>query len=915
MPILRNQRTYPLSLTTAAINAGIVAAWDWAGDPASAYTGGNGVDHSGNGHNWTLPATAAPVVSDIGGVTGMNGRDTSAGRTLSNNFYSRGDLAALGMNFGSGAYTGWMRIRVPSVAPSTNLPFFWGRIRNASGTTMMLLGLYDVLASGKYHPYLMTSDSTTLLNWSTAGNSGVVPGGIVDIHITRSAAGVVKAFVNGVKLATATGNTADWAGGAGVATGNFRGNSGGVQDTAAIDESWWNQELSEADVAAHAADPYLGYANTAPANGITVTSPTAGTTISPSVVVSGTYSGGGTPTGFEASFNGGAFVALTSATISGGEYSGTLSGLAAGTGDLVVRWANDVGVSATVAGISVVPSAIAFAPPAIAAGDPYARAHRIFQRNGSSQAIARLVGTYSGTATGIEYRWRGGTWTTLVASPAGGVFDANVTLTGPGQGALEVRLSNAAGVIASLANVGVGDVYIVGGQSNHVGMANTAQVAPAAPGGNPGWVSTELDLANIWRPNVETLGQPFSDRAGGVWSAYTAGTVYGSYFGALATQAMAAGVPVAFVPCAMGSTTIASWQPGAGGSASLYAAMRDRAALVGAHKAVLWWQGEADAMAGVASQAAFETSLNAVINAWWTDRATPWVLVNINDQGLGSTPPGLAAVRAGIAAVGASNTHVSAAADALGAWSDGNVHYNTVAAINTLATRVGAALGYTAIAPTITTQPTSQAATAGGTAAFTAAASGTPSPTWQWQRSASGGGAWTNISGATSATYTTPVTTVSGGVANSGDQYRAVATNSAGTATSTAATLTVSAAADTTRPTMTGSVSVTPSTTSAVATCPAAADNVAVAAYDASINGGATWSFTSASITINLTGLTEGTAYTAQFRARDAAGNVSTPFLTQSFTTLTAPPPPPPAAGLQPLPFFIDAAGLLAVFL
>lgn len=98
-------------------------------------------------------------------------------------------------------------------------------------------------------------------------------------------------------------------------------------------------------------------------------------------------------------------------------------------------------------------------------------------------------------------------------------------------------------------------------------------------------------------------------------------------------------------------------------------------------------------------------------------------------------------------------------------------------------------------APAITSQPSAQTVPAGAAATFTAAASGSPAPTLQWQRSTNSGGTWAAISGATAASYTTPVATVSGGAANSGDQYRAVATNSAGSATSAAATLTVTAAA------------------------------------------------------------------------------------------------------------------------
>src|SRR5262249_39321373 len=88
--------------------------------------------------------------------------------------------------------------------------------------------------------------------------------------------------------------------------------------------------------------------------------------------------------------------------------------------------------------------------------------------------------------------------------------------------------------------------------------------------------------------------------------------------------------------------------------------------------------------------------------------------------------------------------------------------------------------------PAITTQPASQMVTASQTASFTAAASGSPTPTVQWQVSTNSGATFSDVSGATSTTlgFTTALS-------QSGNQYHAVFTNSAGTATTTAATLTV----------------------------------------------------------------------------------------------------------------------------
>ena len=89
-----------------------------------------------------------------------------------------------------------------------------------------------------------------------------------------------------------------------------------------------------------------------------------------------------------------------------------------------------------------------------------------------------------------------------------------------------------------------------------------------------------------------------------------------------------------------------------------------------------------------------------------------------------------------------------------------------------------------AAAPSITAQPANQTVTAGQTATFSVTAMGTTPFTYQWQKGA------TTIPGATSTSYTTPATTT----ADSGSQFTVVVTNAIGTATSNAATLTVTAA-------------------------------------------------------------------------------------------------------------------------
>jgi hypothetical protein len=93
-------------------------------------------------------------------------------------------------------------------------------------------------------------------------------------------------------------------------------------------------------------------------------------------------------------------------------------------------------------------------------------------------------------------------------------------------------------------------------------------------------------------------------------------------------------------------------------------------------------------------------------------------------------------------------------------------------------------------APVITQNPASISAAAGQTATFTVAASGSGIG-YQWQSHPNGGATFSNIGGATTASYTTPSLTS----ADNGSQYRAVASSAGGAVTSTPAILTVTAGA------------------------------------------------------------------------------------------------------------------------
>ena len=144
-------------------------------------------------------------------------------------------------------------------------------------------------------------------------------------------------------------------------------------------------------------------------------------------------------------------------------------------------------------------------------------------------------------------------------------------------------------------------------------------------------------------------------------------------------------------------------------------------------------------------------------------------------------------------------------------------------------------------APAITTQPASVTVTAGATAIFSVTASGTAPLSYQWSKNSAA------ISGAISATYTTPATVTT----DNGSTFIVTVSNSAGSATSNAATLTVNAAA--TAPAITSQPASVTVTAGATATFSVTASGTAPLTYQWRKNGTAISGATSASYTTPAT--------------------------------------------------------------
>lgn len=141
----------------------------------------------------------------------------------------------------------------------------------------------------------------------------------------------------------------------------------------------------------------------------------------------------------------------------------------------------------------------------------------------------------------------------------------------------------------------------------------------------------------------------------------------------------------------------------------------------------------------------------------------------------------------------------------------------------------------------ITMQPASQTVTAGQSATFSIVATGTPPLAYQWQKAGS------NISGATSATYITPATTL----ADSGSTFDVVISNPAGSVTSNSATLTVTSSPS--APTITTQPANQTVTAGQSASFTVAATGTTPLSYQWQMNGTNIAGATSASYTIPVT--------------------------------------------------------------
>jgi sialate O-acetylesterase len=241
---------------------------------------------------------------------------------------------------------------------------------------------------------------------------------------------------------------------------------------------------------------------------------------------------------------------------------------------------------------------------------------------------ARLVAADSSTVPGFDWtalgkiqklKWSG----ELMHVPSGGPYR------------LEVRVQGAEASV-SLANILVGDLWVLAGQSNMEGHGDLIEVQQPSP------LVHSFDMADRWGVAEEPLHTLVNSADPVHWplnaqnqperltgerlETYVVNRKKGAGLGLPFAVEMVkrTGVPVGLIPCAHGGTTMEQWNPALKDreGESLYGSMYRRVQAVGGQvKGVLWYQGESDANATAAPL--FLAKFEALVKAMRTDFNQP----------------------------------------------------------------------------------------------------------------------------------------------------------------------------------------------------------------------------------------------------------------------------------------------------
>jgi hypothetical protein len=273
-------------------------------------------------------------------------------------------------------------------------------------------------------------------------------------------------------------------------------------------------------------------------------------------------------------------------------------------------------------------------------------AFKTFARSGSTGSIA-ITGSHTGATEDIEASFNGGAYQTIAVASVAGAYSGTLTAQPYGRGTLTVRKKVTTAASATVANVAVGDVFGLIGDSRVQGRATNAQnYSAVAPG------ASKFNESDVWGDGVDPI---------------STGSTVGSHWPLVAQQLLTAtGVPVAFVSCGVGSTDMAGAANQWAKPNSAYTAMVSQCTDSGvtSFKGMLAMFGpNAVVNASTLSKATYNTAVDTLVANIAADIAgAPKVLIDIcGEVSTGSPPDRRAAldnIRGAIIEAGSDNANV-----------------------------------------------------------------------------------------------------------------------------------------------------------------------------------------------------------------------------------------------------------------
>ena len=281
----------------------------------------------------------------------------------------------------------------------------------------------------------------------------------------------------------------------------------------------------------------------------------------------------------------------------------------------------------------------------------------IYQRDISGQTNVSVSGTYSQPVDKFEVRavpvipgqGIATAWTTLQDRVSGGVFQGTVRLQG-GWYTLEVRGLLGGAVVGRdvVARMGVGEIFLIAGQSNAQGLFESP--GPAANDDRVNYIAYDNTVNSLFDPPAPTFAHLESNvtigpRGKTAWC--------WGILGDLLVRKL--NVPVLFINTAWEGTTVKNWAESAAGKTTknVYGGFNYPAKMpygnllistqhyvhqLGA-RAILWMQGEADNFPENTSSQQYKDDMQFLINKLNsdTDKRINWVIARTSRTNNGSS--------------------------------------------------------------------------------------------------------------------------------------------------------------------------------------------------------------------------------------------------------------------------------------